>query len=75
MGVYKACAEIKIDFWKLDPIERSRKDMKILRPDLKSSECLFFDSVEISDIAEYFTRLEISTNIENFQKSRFWHVF
>ena len=49
--------------------------MKNPKPDLKSPDSEFFDSVEISTMVEYSTLSEISTKISRFQKSRFWGVF
>ena len=49
--------------------------MKILKPDLKSSERQFSDSVEISDLVEYSTSVEISMRFWNFRTSQNLHVF
>ena len=48
---------------------RSRQDMKNPKPDLKSSECEFSISVEISDLTEISTVVEISMEFLGFRKS------
>ena len=66
-----SCAKNKRGKWPWSMRNRTKWDVKNPRPDLKTSECLFSESVEISDPVETSTLSEISTKMRISPKMRF----